>query len=174
MTRKRFFFDTEFIEDGKTIDLISIGCVSETYDRTYYACNNEARLDRADHWVKDNVIRHLPKLSDPTWKTREQIKLDLLTLWFDDPAFAQVKPIGGSPIELWAYFADYDWVVLCQLFGRMIDLPPAMPMFAMDVKMLARLMGDPQLPPQDSAEHHALNDAMWTRDAYHFLMSIKR
>lgn len=32
----RYFYDTEFIEDGHTIDLISIGVVAED-GRSYYA-----------------------------------------------------------------------------------------------------------------------------------------
>ncbi len=44
----------------------------------------------------------------------------------------------GRP-EFWAYYADYDWVVLCQLFGTMMDLPAHWPMFCMDIKQLWRL-----------------------------------
>lgn len=38
---KRYFYDTEFIEDGKTIDLISIGVVCED-GREFYAESQEA------------------------------------------------------------------------------------------------------------------------------------
>ena len=31
-------------------------------------------------------------------------------------------------------------------------------------------MGDPKLPEQKSLEHHALNDACWTKEAYEFLV----
>lgn len=36
--------------------------------------------------------------------------------------------------EFYAYYADYDWVVFCWLFGRMIDLPNAFPMYCKDLK----------------------------------------
>lgn len=34
----------------------------------------------------------------------------------------------------YAYYADYDWVVFCWLFGRMIDLPEGFPMYCRDLK----------------------------------------
>lgn len=36
--------------------------------------------------------------------------------------------------EFYAYYADYDWVVFCWLFGRMIDLPKGFPMYCIDLK----------------------------------------
>lgn len=98
----KLWFDTEFIEDGKTIDLISIGIVRED-GPTYYAELVGVDYSRADPWVKDNVLPHL-RLDD--LKPRAQVACEIL-------AFA-----GDSP-EWWAYYADYDWVVLCQLYGRM-------------------------------------------------------
>ena len=54
----KIWFDTEFIEDGKTIDLISIGMVRED-GKTLYLENLSADLTRASDWVKDNVITKL-------------------------------------------------------------------------------------------------------------------
>jgi len=50
-----YFLDCEFIEDGKTIDLISIGIVSSD-DREYYAVNNECKFENASDWVWKNVL----------------------------------------------------------------------------------------------------------------------
>lgn len=36
--------------------------------------------------------------------------------------------------EFYAYYADYDWVAFCWLFGRMIDLPNGFPMYCIDLK----------------------------------------
>ena len=36
--------------------------------------------------------------------------------------------------EFYAYYADYDWVVFCWLFGRMIDLPDDFPQYCIDLK----------------------------------------
>lgn len=148
----RFWFDTEFFEDGRFIDLISIGVVSED-GRTYYAetwmCGETAR--KSD-WLRDNVLPHLKGKE----KYRSQIASEL------------VEFMGKKP-EIWAYYADYDWVVLCQLFGNMIDLPKGWPMYCRDVKQLCDSLGNPKLPKQESAEHDALADALWTKQAWEFL-----
>ena len=41
--------------------------------------------------------------------------------------------LNGKP-QFYGYFADYDWVALCWLFGKMIDLPKAFPMYCNDLK----------------------------------------
>lgn len=38
--------------------------------------------------------------------------------------------------EFYAYFADYDWVVFCWLFGRMLDLPKNFPYYCRDLKQM--------------------------------------
>jgi hypothetical protein len=109
---QRIWFDTEFIEDGKTIDLISIGMVRED-GATYYAENGRCDHKRADPWVVENVLSHL-QFGDAV-KSPERIAREIVGF------------VGENP-EFWAYYADYDWVVLCRLFGRMIDLPDGWPM----------------------------------------------
>ena len=151
----RFWFDTEFIEDGRTIDLISIGVFSEDR-RKFYAESAECDLSRADRWVHDNVFPHLHGEKTP----RAQIASDL------------IKFMGQEP-EIWAYYADYDWVALCQLYGRMIDLPKEWPMFCRDVKQLCDSLGNPELPKQEIGEHNALADACWTAQAWQFLQDLK-
>lgn len=152
----RIWFDTEFIEDGKTIDLISIGMVRED-GATLYIENSECDFMRASPWVTENV---LPKLTGRTAAV---------------PRFriAQcVKEFAGSNPEFWAYYADYDWVVLCQLYGTMMDLPNGWPMFCLDLKQAAHVLGNPKLPEQRSGEHNALDDALWTKAAWEFLAKL--
>jgi hypothetical protein len=55
----RYFYDTEFIEDGSTIDLISIGVVAED-GREYYAVSSEFNPERAGSWVRTHVLPKLP------------------------------------------------------------------------------------------------------------------
>ena len=153
----RIWFDTEFIEDGRTIELLSIGMVREDGWRLY-AEPREADRERACPWVRANV---LPKLTGPT-------------RWRDEIA-AEVVAFAGEAPEFWAYYGAYDWVALCQLFGRMVDLPAGWPMFCRDIKQLAVELGDPPLPEQnDSFAHNALDDAFWTMHAHHVLEGVKR
>lgn len=42
--------------------------------------------------------------------------------------------LAENPPEFYAYFADYDWVAFCWLYGRMIDLPTGFPMYCRDIK----------------------------------------
>jgi len=154
----KYYLDTEFYEDGRTIDLISIALVCED-GRELYLINREAQLHRVDNWVRRNVLPHLPGYDDPRWMTRARIR---------DEIFDFVEP----PAEFWAYYADYDWVVFCQLFGRMIDLPGNYPKFCMDLKQLAVVKGNPTLPKQEVSEHDALADARWNMRVHQFLEGL--
>jgi len=154
------WFDTEFIEDGKTIDLLSIGIVRED-GQEYYAVSRDADLSKASDWVKENV---LSKMSFDGAKPRHQIREEVEKFLRAD----------GTKPEIWGYYADYDWVVLCQLFGRMIDLPKGFPMYCRDVKQLCAEVGNPTLPKQGIGEHHALFDANWTKEAWAFCEERRR
>ena len=160
----RFWFDTEFIEDGKTIDLISIGLVSED-GREFYAINSDCDYDKASQWVRDNVLVQL-KAHTETYLTRSEIRDAVLEFVGEYPIAT-----GATKPEFWAYYADYDWVVLCQLFGTMMDLPKGWPMYCRDVKQLCDMLGNPALPTQGKGEHHALADARWTKSAWNFLFA---
>jgi hypothetical protein len=76
-----------------------------------------------------------------------------------------LMPSESDPVEMWGYYADYDHVLLCWLFGRMVDLPAGMPMYTLDLRQYAYHLGDPALPVVQG-EHDALNDAKWNREVY--------
>lgn len=153
----RYWFDTEFIEDGKTIDLMSIGIVSED-NREYYAELEECDLSKANKWVKSNAIPHLIGKKFP----RKVVALQVLNF------------IGTNKPEIWAYYADYDWVTLCQLFGTMMDLPKSWPMYCRDIKQFCDSIGNPELPMKNNNEHNALADAKWNKAAWEFLNAHRR
>ena len=158
----KYFFDTEFIEDGKTIELISIGVVAED-GRELYCISSEFDDLNANDWVRENVLSKLPhpwrRADAPVWFTREAIKNQVLAF------------VGQDKPEFWGYFADYDWVVFCWLFGTMMNLPKDWPMYCRDIKQLCDDMGNPKLPDQEN-EHNALDDAKWNKAAYEFLKEI--
>lgn len=154
-TRTRIWFDTEFIEDGRTIDLLSIGLIRED-GATLYLENADANLTRASAWVRENVFPHLQMAHSDRVNCVCFPKADIAR---------QVMEFAGSNPEFWAYYADYDWVALCQLYGTMMDLPQGWPMFCLDIKQEAYLRGV-ELPKQDGVEHDALADARWNRLAW--------
>jgi hypothetical protein len=147
----RVFFDTEFIEDGKTIDLISIGLVRED-GQELYLVSSEFDESKASLWVRENVLAHIP--ADVKRHQRREIADIILSFLWDVE-----KP------EFWAYYADYDWVALCQLYGKMIDLPKGWPMYCRDLKQLADDLKI-ELPQPKGVEHHALADARWVAESF--------
>lgn len=105
---------------------------------------------------------------------------------------------GGTVVtpEFYAYFADYDWVLFCSIFGTMMDLPKGFPMYCRDLKQLLdekamaqkgwtkdadaefrinAMKNDLELGyeyPKQTNEHNALADAKWNYELYKFLQTI--
>ena len=167
----KYFFDTEFIEDGRTIELLSIGMVAEDGRELYAEIDpSEVNFEKAGQWVKDNVIAHL-------WhRQKDKTEFNVWSrdggigglLYKRDLAATIVRfcdPVQHGKPEFWSYYADYDWVVLCQLFGRMIDLPKGWPMYCRDLKQLLDMVGNPKFKKPEN-EHHALADAKWVKDIF--------
>ncbi|MFC4858457.1 polyadenylate-specific 3'-exoribonuclease AS [Actinophytocola glycyrrhizae] len=144
----RFFYDTEFIEDGTTIDLVSIGVVDER-GREFYAVSTEFNPDKAGQWVRDNVLDKLPSPADQAWCDRATIRDRLLKFLSQD----------RERVELWAWFAAYDHVALAQLWGDMPALPRELPRFTRELRQRWEDVGKPSLPPPPTDAHDALADA---------------
>lgn len=159
----KYYIDSEFVEDGKTIDLLSLAIVGETGLERYWV-NEEADHSKAGDWVKQNVIPHLYEDIGclVSVRNRKQIKESVLEF------------IGEDKPEFWGYYAAYDWVSFCQLFGAMIDLPKGYPMFCRDIIQECKRLGNPELPAQGKGEHHALADAQWNAKAHKFLKDYER
>ena len=191
----RYWYDTEFIEDGKTIDLISIGIVCED-GREYYAQSVEFDHRKASEWVQTNVLPHLTicpytavadylsggfaidyigtalrthrhgQCIDQIYGIRHRCP------WRTRAQLKRDIQIFFNPsdgIELWGYYSAYDHVAFAQLWGRMMDLPKGYPMYTRDIKQWCDALGNPRLPEQGKGEHNALEDARWNKQAWEFL-----
>lgn len=169
----RYYLDTEFIEDGETINLISIGLVCED-GRELYLLNWECDFTKASLWVQNNVLAQLPEKNRRNlassvnhmfgkYTSKKRISIEVFN--FCNPE------IYGKP-EFWAYYADYDWVVFCQLFGTMMDLPKGFPMYCRDIKQLCDQLGNPRLPEQKEGNHNALSDAKHNKVMWEFLNNL--
>ncbi|MER5903016.1 3'-5' exoribonuclease [Streptomyces mirabilis] len=161
-------YDLEFLEDGRTIELISIGMVRDD-GREYYAVNRDMPVQRIrkHKWLMENVVPSLPKghgdakihmpkrwlfhYADPVVKHRERIANEVMDF---------IRS-AGPDVQLWANYGAYDHVALAQLWGRMIDLPEGVPMFTHDIQQerSRQGLGWDDLPQQESGEHNALADA---------------
>jgi len=156
----RFFFDTEFIEDGNTIDLISIGIVAED-GQEFYAQNLDCRLGRANDWVKKHVIPHL---ENPDYYKSRNVSI---APWLSGVVIAYRirKFVGENPV-FWAYYGAYDWIVLNQLYGPLIDHPNGWPFYCRDLRQLLDMQGKYELKQPEDMPHHALMDARWIKDIW--------
>ena len=172
----RIFYDCEFLEDGETIRLISIGMVREDGTRRYWVVKDWKLLKDvyAHDWLRENVFPSLPATVGldgiPYWDelhrdydkrvvtSREQIAEDVKNFVLSTP----------NP-ELWAYYGAYDHVALCQLFGRMIDLPAGFPMYTNDLKSEIVRLGNPYYPEQSEGHHNALSDAIWNKETFYHI-----
>jgi hypothetical protein len=200
----KYYIDTEFIESfykpllGKRrhfIDLISIGIVAED-GRGYHAISNEYNYYDASDWVKENVIdclyidtvhgdaRNHLKTSNFQSRFGKSNKMIANDIWRFCMEGETRQPMGiGNPyepvVEFYGYYADYDWVLFCSLFGTMIDLPKGFPMYCIDLKQtLDELqlnftsdLKQHQRYPKQINEHNALSDAKWNKALHNFLES---
>lgn len=159
----RFFYDTEFIEDGVTIDLISIGVV-DALGREFYAVSTEFDSQCAGPWVRQHVLPKLPVAGDPSWRSRERIRDDLLE-FFGNPS---------DGIELWAWLAAYDHVALAQLWGAMPAMPRRLPRFTKDLRQRWEDVGKPKLPDKPPDTHDALADARYNVRRWEIIEEVRR
>lgn len=156
----RIFFDTEFIENGSYHfpQLVSIGAVRED-GATYYAELAGVDWSLANSFVLENVAPHL--VGGDCVKTAPQV-------------MANLQGFAGENPEFWAYFADYDWVLLASLSGKMVDLPKGWPFFCRDLKQLMWHLNihKEDIPVElheDLNQHQALDDAMWNMRVYNWI-----
>lgn len=212
------------------IDLISIGIVCED-GRTYSAISNEYKYKDADKWVQDNVIDPLyistvhgdgrnhcnsENFHLAYGKSNKQIAEEIV-FFINNEGVETTGSIGGVQFlseqakkiirqgytepEFYGYYADYDWVLFCSLFGKMIDLPKGFPRYCNDLKQMldekvnrvsfdyygkplkgceanVNLEGKLRLTkarvdyPKQTNEHNALADAKWNLELYNFLKEL--
>lgn len=201
-----------------TIELISIGIVDEA-GREYYAVSKDFNLKEAwnrfdlnegsgdqkntppvkVYWLRENVLKKIFK----GWQEMSSLNASYEFNYENFKGFlscysktnnhiaGEIKQFcsTSTPPEFYGYYSDYDWVVFCWLFGRMIDLPDGFPMYCRDLKqtmdeairmwspgadfskpdiykMFKHLDG---FPAEPANAHNALADAQWTRSLHEFL-----
>lgn len=195
----KYTYDTEFLDDGEQIHLISIGIVAED-GREYYAVNSTApwvRILRSP-WLIDHVVTpHLPYSLDASggivpdifhkeMKSRWRIAGEVYTFLTEG-----LDLDAGEQAELWADHPATDHVCLYQLWGPMVGLPAGIPWrtncltqereslrrasikLGLDQDWVTSVMaGAPEQP--EEYKHHALWDARWDMDFAHALGVIEK
>ncbi len=105
------------------------------------------------YWIRDNVLLPIYRdmvhgdarnncdftLDNMRWliktrgRSRKDIAMDVEVFtrqYSKDP-----KIIWDTPV-FYGYYADYDWVALCWLYGKMVNLPRHFPMYCRDLKQM--------------------------------------
>lgn len=184
----RIYYDCEFLEDGSTIELISIGMVAED-GRELYAVAEEIEsaplYERIGHdrWLMQHVVPHLPlRAGRDAIKRPEAQYAGRFYLNSDDNRIMPRRMIRNAvrefilatpDVELWAWYGAYDHVALAQLFGRMANLPDGVPMYTRDLRQEYDRLGSPDgLPEQAEGEHNALADARHVRARAEWLAGL--
>lgn len=195
----QFFYDTEFLEDGKRIHPISIGVVLpdgtefyRVYADTLFSLDALRKI-REHRWLMTNVVPHLPDMAQKIIRGELDHPASGLEYFASHPVIApkwriamELEELFNSQgrdrdeHELWAYYGSYDHVVLAQTFGTMMQLPGSVPMFTRDLMQLEadvngrrkRFYLEPvQRPSQLGNQHAALADARWNMAFYQALVS---
>jgi hypothetical protein len=157
----KYFIDTEFYEKPNTISLISLAIVAED-GREFYRWNRDYNREaKKNEWLVENVFPFEPPIDSDLWISESQFAQEI-----DDFIGTDSKP------EFWGYYCDYDWVIFCWLFGRMIDLPNHFPMYCKDLIQLIDDIGKP-ITKQIGSEHNALADARWIKQTYYIVKMVK-
>jgi len=103
----------------------------------YYPRDINGDMD-GSMWPSDVVL-------NPVYKSLETIKHDIKEFCIpynevsdyaglDGLDYGYDRWIADNELVFKAYFADYDWVLFCTIFGTMMDLPKGFPMYCVDLK----------------------------------------
>jgi hypothetical protein len=144
------------------------------------------------------TYKNLKNLIKENGKTNKQIAEEVKNFCGDiDSRVRSFKKGNGFDPKFYAYYADYDWVAFCWLFGKMMDLPTGYPKYCIDLKQIldekidkinfdAQLRSpgcplvtcksmkenNPMFPIQENA-HNALADAKFNKKLHEFLKNMQ-
>jgi len=199
-------------EDGRELYIISKDFnLKEAWNREWIRANvlepiyfellkRRGVYEKTYHWGLSEPFSYksMKYLLKCYGKTNNQIKSEVLKFTLDpndefynwhlgtsDEYFNVISKDDQIRPEFYAYYADYDWVVFCWLFGKMINLPKGFPMYCRDLKQIfdqeAYLVEDMNLDlknhpnyPKQTNEHSAIDDARWNKKLHEFLISAKK
>jgi hypothetical protein len=155
----KIYLDTEFIDTGTEVSLISIALVKENNEE-YYAVSSEFEEEKASDWVKGNVLSQLEPPS--TYKPLSVIREEIVTF------------IGYQIPEIWAYFATFDWLLVLRLYGGLGKLPYNFPLYCHELcQEIDRIKLPSEDFPERNKQHHALTDARWIKDLHQKTQKFK-
>lgn len=177
----KYTYDFEFIEDGRTIEPISMGMVNMDNGQELYLVFNDfdTRKVAKHNWLMKNVMSSIDH--EQFVVTDFEGAPVIRDIYVTHPGAVSkaegarrlIEFVQGDPdIEWWNWYGAYDHVALCQLFGTMMDLPDGFPMYSNDLKQLHKEAQWCSMPKQPEGLHNALEDARFNVVRYKYLIHI--
>jgi len=150
-----------------------------------------ATLDQLEYkGIKDKMHIYQFKYTDIKWEVSDHYSKEGSL----KEIINQTDAENPENVELYGYYSAYDHVVLCWLFGKMIDLPKGFPMYTFDLqqesdrkfnlykeryyeticfgKSFIHDITETPGYPKSSNVHNALDDAKWTKQFHYFLENL--
>ena len=146
----RYFYDCEFIEDGQTIDLVSIGVVDEN-GREFYAVSTEFDPSRADRLGAPQRARQAALAGRPGVALAASASATTCCAFLHRAGRAESSCGPGWPHTTMS--------ALVQLWGDMRAAAAADPALHHELRQRWEDAGAPPLPPAPADRHDALADA---------------
>ena len=168
----KIFLDTEFTGFELDASLISIGLVTESGDRTFYAeLTDSYTLHQCSYFVQEEVLPHLdaPTLSAISDYQNIYARMaksqcrELLTQWLE---------AMGTPVKIYSDAPNFDWQYFKDLFvnyswptNLASDPSNCFPEEFSDDLPTYKLLAEDAYLMHGFREHHALDDAKVMRMA---------
>lgn len=109
----------------------------ELYHKDKECIRSNAKLDSI-RIEASFTHKSLKRLIKKYGKSNEQIAKEIKHFIANRPINSNkeqwILDYDTKDVQFYGYYADYDWVVFCWLFGKMIDLPAGFPMYCIDLK----------------------------------------
>ena len=155
------------VEEYNIAQRINVVLDFPTYHFTYKSIKRLInKYDKSNQQIAEEIVQFV----DARWVEKGNVSKGFMY-----PGGTSIEEVKTTNVQFYGYYCDYDWVVLCWLFGKMNDLPKGFPMFAFDIQQQIEeyKIDKEQLlkeVPQISC-HNALQDAIWNKDAYNWIQN---
>ena len=176
----KYFLDTKKYEKPNSIDLISVGIVSENGD-TFYAEHSRCNKNEIekDEWTVKNVLTGLAywdRDKTPSGEIFINNKDDLIHYSIfgslsniRDSLMTWLAKLGEIHPEFYGYYCAQDWVAFCWIFGKMKDLPQFFPMYCRDLKQTLDELNIRKALDSNYHSCNALDNALEIMDLYYHI-----
>jgi hypothetical protein len=157
-----------------------------TYNNFKYLINKYGKTNK-------QIAEEICQFIDARWVEEGNVNKGFMY-----PGGTSLKQVMTTNVELYGYYSDYDWVVFCWLFGKMIDLPKGFPQYCIDLKQILdekafmsrrnfretdkydstktegmlNIIKEDKNYPKQANEYNALANARWNKELHNFLNTL--